>query len=63
MALALSRFNSLTTFTLFSLILSFLGLPVTEIGVINPTIQAQVRNLLLKSVHKPNILVRPNWYY
>ena len=36
---------------------------VTEIGVINPTIQAQVRNLLLKSVHKPNILVRPNWYY
>ena len=36
---------------------------VTDIGVINPTIQAQVRNLLLKSVHKPNILVRPNWYY
>jgi hypothetical protein len=36
---------------------------VTEIGVINPTIQAQVSNLLLKSVHKPNILVRRDWYY
>jgi len=36
---------------------------VNEIGVINSTIQTQVRNLLLKSVHKPNILVRRDWYY
>lgn len=36
---------------------------VTDIGVINSTIQYQVNKLLLKSVHKPNILVRPDWYY
>jgi len=36
---------------------------VNEIGVINSTIQSQVRNLLLKSVHKPNILVHRDWYY
>jgi hypothetical protein len=36
---------------------------VTDIGVIDSTIQAQVRSLLLKSVHKLNVLVRRDWYY
>ena len=36
---------------------------VTEIGVINPKIQAQVNTLLLKFVHKPKVTVRSNWYY
>jgi len=36
---------------------------VTEIGVINSKIQAQVNNLLLKSVHKSKVSVRSSWYY
>lgn len=36
---------------------------ITEIGVINATIQQQVERLLYSAKHKPMVTVRPNWYY
>ncbi len=36
---------------------------VTEIGVVNRGIQAQVEALVGKAAHQPRVLVRDDWYY
>lgn len=36
---------------------------ITEIGVINSTIQAQVRQILQNYNHQPTVTVYGNWYY
>lgn len=36
---------------------------VTEIGVIDPTMRAQVVRLLQNATHQPAVTVHPDWYY
>jgi hypothetical protein len=36
---------------------------VRAIGVHNPAIEERVTSILSKAQHKPNILIRPEWYY
>jgi hypothetical protein len=36
---------------------------ITEIGVINSQLGAQVTTLLQNSEHEPEVVIRPNWYY
>jgi hypothetical protein len=36
---------------------------ITEIGVVNSQMGAQVTALLQSSEHQPDVVIRPNWYY
>jgi hypothetical protein len=36
---------------------------IEGIGVLNPSIAAEVSEILLRNAHRPTVVIKPEWYY